>query len=885
MNEGIRLSAPAHWYARGIPSVAPRVLTAVLACSLLLSSAAVAEGQRQDETRDAQQILQQKTFVTPPELVAEAVLAPRYLNVTLSTVSPDKNWFVQEISDGPITMDVFSKPFDELGGQFIDFRANRSRTLTIRNNAGLETISASDGSKVRIEVPDEARVSNATWSPDGSRLAFYVHLDDATHIYVADPATGRSRQITRRPVLATLVTTFEWTSNGEGIATVLLPGNRPQRPVASTIPTGPQVKITEDGENLLRTYASLMATPHDEALLEWHATGQLAVIDVGSRSVEEIGRPTMIRSFDFSPDGQYARVTRVQQPFSYIVPVNNFTRVEEVWDLEGTALAQLDETPMNMGIQDPNRPQGPGQFGEEQEGRREIAWRSDGQGLTFMEREPAPEGKEDAGAVRRRGRRGAEAPRPDRVMQWTPPFGDGDLSAVYESDSPMTSHRYSPDMSTLFINERQDGAVREYAVFLDDPQTVHTLADYDTEDFYANPGNLVMRGGGVPAANRRRFRPGESSGGGGTVQVSSDGEHVFFYGTQHDEDPLSVAPVSFMDRVSIRTGEHNRIFESENDGLSESVVSILDVDARRFVVSRESPESVAQSYLWEDGDVRQLTQNIDYTPDLTTAPRQRFTVERPDGFEFRVNVTLPPGYRAGTRLPAMFWFYPREYEDQESYDEGARTYDKNAFPNFGTRSMEYLVRLGYAVVEPDAPIVGKAGQMNNNYEHDLRNNLAAVIDELDRREIIDRQRLGIGGHSYGAFSTANAMVHTPFFKAGIAGDGNYNRTLTPLTFQSERRLLWDAKDVYLGMSPFLQANNLTGALLMYHGLHDQNVGTSPIHSPRLFHALNGLGKDAAMYLYPFEDHGPATKETLLDLWGRWAAWLDVYLRDPELVFE
>ena len=149
----------------------------------------------------------------------------------------------------------------------------------------------------------------------------------------------------------------------------------------------------------------------------------------------------------------------------------------------------------------------------------------------------------------------------------------------------------------------------------------------------------------------------------------------------------------------------------------------------------------------------------------------------------------------GTRLPAMFWFYPREYEDQESYDESGRTYNRNEFPNFGTRSMQYLVQLGYAVVEPDAPIVGKSGQMNNNYEHDLRNNLAAVIDELDRRQLVDRQKLGIGGHSYGAFSTANAMVHTPFFKAGIAGDGNYNRTLTPLNFQSERRDIWQAREV------------------------------------------------------------------------------------------
>jgi len=261
--------------------------------------------------------------------------------------------------------------------------------------------------------------------------------------------------------------------------------------------------------------------------------------------------------------------------------------------------------------------------------------------------------------------------------------------------------------------------------------------------------------------------------------------------------------------------------------------------------------------------------------------KQQFMVERPDGFKFKVKVTLPPDYKAGTRLPAIFWFYPAEFATQDDYDRPDRTFNKNTFPNFGTRSMHFFVRLGYAVIEPDAPIVGPAGKMNDNYEHDLRNNLAAVIDELDRRQIADRNKLAIGGHSYGAFSTVNAMVHTPFFKAGIAGDGAYNRTLTPLGFQSERRDLWEAKDVYLSMSPFLHANNLTGALLMYHGLGDQNVGTDPTNSMRLFHALNGLGKTTALYLYPLEDHGPATRETLLDLWARWAAWLDKYVKNPE----
>ena len=880
-------------FTRPIPLL--RRLSPLLACSLLLALPSPSQGQDQNGAWDARQVLEQKEFVSPPDAVSEAVLAPRYLNVTLSAISPDKKWFLHEVGDGPVTMDVFSKPFHELGGQFIDYQANRSRRLTTRNNAGIEVISAADGSKVEVDVPSDARVSNVSWSPDGSRLAFFAHFADGTHIYVADPATGRSQRITRRHVLATLVTSYEWTAAGEEIATVLIPEDRPPMPVEPVAPTGPQVKMTEAGENRLRTYASLMATPHDEALLAWHATGQLALLDVNSRDAELVGEPALVWGFDFSSDGRYARVTRVEHPFSYIVPVNNFARVEEIWDAEGNVLASLKKTPMNTGIPDPNLPQGVAQRPgpENQQGRRQITWRVDGRGLTFLEQEPRDNDVEAESTSE------GEAPdrRKDRVMQWLPPFDSSGLSVVYESDNRMSAHRYSADMAILFVTERRrndrrrNGAggsaaesgetVHEYAVFLDDPQSqTHTLAQYDSEDFYSNPGGLIMEGGALPAPVNR-FRRGEIDAGDRSVQLSADGEHVFFYGTQYDEDPLAEAPKAFLDRIAIRTGEKERIFEANNEDASEHLTSILDIDSGRFIVSRESPTETPQSYLVHGPSRMQITNNVDYTPDLTAAPRQRFTVERPDGFRFLVNVTLPTGYRQGTRLPAMFWFYPREYEDQETYDEGARTYDKNAFPNFGARSIEYLIRLGYAVVEPDAPIVGKPGQMNNNYEHDLRNNLAAVIDELDRREIIDRSRLGLGGHSYGAFSTVNAMVHTPFFKAGIAGDGNYNRTFTPLSFQSERRFLWDAKDVYLGMSPFLYANNLTGALLMYHGLHDQNVGTDPDHSPRLFHALNGLGKEAAMYLYPFEDHGPATKETLLDLWGRWAAWLDVHLKSTD----
>jgi dipeptidyl aminopeptidase/acylaminoacyl peptidase len=458
----------------------------------------------------------------------------------------------------------------------------------------------------------------------------------------------------------------------------------------------------------------------------------------------------------------------------------------------------------------------------------------------------------------------------DRVIRWVPPFDSASTEVIYETTTRMNSVDFSPDMSILFGTERNNRTTHTYAVFLDTPDEKHTITRWDSDDFYENPGSLVSTGSLSGAR-------GVSAG---TVRVSDDGEHVFLRGTRYNEDPEEVGPFVFIDKVNIRTGDKTRIYEGDNDGVYETPSLALDLEGGRFLVTRESPTQIEQTFIRDGETLTQITNNVDYTPDLTRAQRFRFRVTRPDGFSFPVSVTLPETFRQGNPLPAMFWFYPREYTDQESYDERFRNYNKNTFPGYGTRSMTYLVRLGYAVVEPESPIVGDEGMMNDNYVHDLRTDLSVVIDSIVARGWVDRGRIGIGGHSYGAFSTANAMVHTPFFKAGIAGDGNYNRTLTPLSFQSERRVLWDAPHVYLGMSPFLYADDLTGALLMYHGLHDQNVGTFPIHSPRMFEALNGLDKDVAMYLYPHEDHGPAALETNLDLWARWTAWLDKWVKNP-----
>ncbi len=870
----------------------------------------------------ADKILQQETYVTPPPELVPAVTAPRQQNIALNNLSPDKKWFLNQVGDGPVPMAAFSKPFHELGGSFVDFKANRVRTLTISNGVGLQIVSATDGTKKALATPPSARVSNATWSPDGSAVAYFVHTDDATYIWITDLATNKPRQITPRPVLATLVTSFDFTRDGKQIATVLVPDNRPAMPVAPVAPAGPQVKVHDAKErNRLRTFPSLMSTPYELQLLEWHSTGQLALIDTQAPARDakarpakgapvagfrKIGQPAMIRALDVSLNGKYVRVTRMTKPFSYIVPVSNFGTIDEIWDVDSKVLARVSDRPLDLGTRDTTAPDPsePPAFNANQQGKREVAWRDDGQGLTYLEQDPVP--PEGAGTTGGRGARaggrgaarggdqasdqgrGQGPQRKDRLYQWLPPFEEKGAKVLYENNTRMNGLRYSPDMQLIFFRETSGtGATSntvEVAVNLAEPSQRYTLARFRTDDPAANPGTLVgvHRGGG----GQRGAGFGQRGAGGasGSVLLSPDKTSVYYQGTANDKNPEEVGPKTFVDRVAIKNGERKRLFESDNKDVYESVTTVIDPEAGRFVIERQSPAEMPQFFLLDGATRKQLTDNKDLFPDLTSAPKQRVMVERADGIKFPVYVMLPPGYQKGTRLPAIFWFYPREYTDQEAIDRPDRAFNKNAFQNFGARSMQFFVRLGYAVVvdTPGAiPIVGPNGQQNNNYVNDLRNSLSAVIDELDRRALIDRTRLAIGGHSYGAFTTVNAMVHTPFFKAGIAGDGSYNRTLTPLGFQSERRDLWEAPNVYLGMSPFLYANNLTGALLMYHGLGDQNVGTDPTNSMRLFHALNGLGKTTALYLYPLEDHGPASRETLLDLWARWAAWLDKYVKNPQ----
>ncbi len=579
--------------------LAPALVLALSQLSLM------AQGPAQNGSW-ADEIIKKESYATPPPELADAVLAPRHLNVSLASISPDKAWFVDEIGDGPVLMKTFAKPFHELGGVFIDHKANRSRALTIRNNVGIQLISATDGSKRTIQVPAGARVSNAIWSPDAKSIAFFVHGEDATHIYLADVATGKSRLLTKTPVLATMVSSFEFTDGGKQIAAVVVPDGRAAMPQPPSAPTGPTVKLADNDKNRLRTFPSLMSTAYEKDLLKWHATGQVALIDVQKGTIRKFGQPNMIRSVDFAPDGKYARVTRMVEPFSYDVPVSNFGSIEEIWDETGKVLAKLTDRPLNLGVQDdtqappdPAAAPGGGRGGaQNQNGKRELAWRTDGQGLTYIEQEPAPPAGERgarggadaadaadqpaAGAGRGRGAGQTAANRKDRLYQWLAPFDEASKKMLYENSTRMTGHRFSPDMKVLFFNERVGQNTVDNAVYFAEPAKKYTLARYRADDIYTNPGSIVgLRGGGGGGRGGGGGGRGGGGGGGGAVLLSRDSEHVFYQGTSYAKNPNDAGPKTFIDKMAIKTGTKTRIYESDNNNVYERVSTILDPDAAR----------------------------------------------------------------------------------------------------------------------------------------------------------------------------------------------------------------------------------------------------------------------------------------------------------------
>ncbi|MEZ0325248.1 MAG: prolyl oligopeptidase family serine peptidase [Fimbriimonas sp.] len=790
----------------------------------------------------AQDPVSTESYLRPPRMIEEAVMAPWQKNRSITYLSPDRTRYLL-LPRAPLAdISQMAKRYLNLGGIQIDPVASRQRTLTTRSSDGIIVVDLRTKAETPVALPTGLRVTDAVWSPDSKHIAFFAHYPDRTEVFVADPSNGKSRSISRSPALPTLSSTIEWVEDGRSIMTVLAPDGRKPAPNPKDVADSPRVQVSDDKPTRIRTYAGLMETPFEQDLLVHFGTGQLAKIDVQSGRVTPFRKPALIEAFDPQPDGKFCRVTLMEKPFSYLYPASMFPEREVVWDESGQEKLQirkraLPEPPTATPAPAPGGRAG-GQAAATNE-KRSYAWHPSGLGLVYMKAD------------------GAGANLKDRVVLWKAPFGENDTEVLYESGTRIGSVRFGPDGKTLFITQTVEGKNRLSVVKPGGtPITLlETKADDDPIDLLTTVGPKT----------------------GTVVRLSTDGTTAYLSGSKIAEDPMKQAPQPFIDKVDLATGKREQIWQSNVDVYETA--SGLDDDLKELLVVRQSFSMVPQTYLVTRGaGETALTDNKDYVPDLTQARREYFTVTRNDGFKFRVKVTLPSWHVPYAKSPAFFWFYPGEFSTQAEYDRSLRRTNINTFNQVGGSNKAIMLRAGYVLVEPDCPIVGPATRMNDAYVPQLRNNLAAVIDELDRRGYVDRTRLAIGGHSYGAFSTANAMVHTPFFKAGIAGDGNYNRLLTPFGFQSDQRQIWEVRETYLSVSPILYADQMTGALLMYHGIDDQNMGTDPQNSELMFAALEALGKPAALYMYPYEDHGQIAKETVLDQWARWVAWLDKWVK-------
>jgi dipeptidyl aminopeptidase/acylaminoacyl peptidase len=376
-----------------------------------------------------------------------------------------------------------------------------------------------------------------------------------------------------------------------------------------------------------------------------------------------------------------------------------------------------------------------------------------------------------------------------------------------------------------------------------------------------------------------------AAGGRRYVLLAKDGKSIALSGTRaYGAKWATQAPRPWVDKLDIESKTRTRVMDSPAT-MYEEFVAPLDDDVSQFIVTRESNTTITDAWLRTAGstDAKKLTANLDVAPEVTGAQFKRLEVTRPrDGTKFWVEVTLPRDWKPGTKLPGVIWFYPREFSSAQDYERSRYVTNINKFPEVPSARPATATKLwvsqGYAFIEPDIPIFGDAGKMNDNYTRDLKENLDAVLDAVVEAGFVDRDKMGLGGHSYGAFSTVNALSLMPNFKAGIAGDGMYNRTLTPFGFQSEERHYWQARAMYRAISPFDEADKIAAPLLLVHGQADANSGTFPMQSERMFAALRALGGTARLVLLPHEGHRYAARESILQVLAEMQAWLDRYVK-------
>jgi dipeptidyl aminopeptidase/acylaminoacyl peptidase len=703
------------------------------------------------------------------------------------------------------------------------------------------------GAAREVALPEGTRFLAPSWSPDGSRLAFLVGAADRLELWVAEAASGSARRLAAGPVNAAFGTGYEWLPDSSGLLVRLVPAARGAAPEANPVPQAPLVQENAGRTAPVRTYQDLLRSPADEALFEHYFTSQPTIVPIDGGPVRPIGAAGLYWGASISPDGQHLLLTRAKRPFSYVVPAALFPTEIVVTDLAGRVLHRLADLPLRDDV--------PSQFDAVAPGPRSAHWRADRLAtLIWVE-------AQDGGDARR------EAAVRDRVFMLDAPFSGAPLRLADLKD------RYSgilwgrDDYAMLFSQWWNTRRETRYAVDPSRPGETRLLLERNFQDRYNDPGEPVMR----PNAQGRQV-----------MHFTGDGRGVFMTAPGASRE----GEFPFLARMDRATGQTQRLWQAKAPHY-ETVVALLDDTGRRFLTRRESRIQPPNLFLRSLGTRRpvQLTDFPDPAPQLAGVTQQLVAYKRADGVELSGTLYLPAGYNKAKDgpLPLVMWAYPTEFTDPAVAGQVVDT--QNRFTRPAGISHLFLLTQGYAILDdPKMPIVGVNGaEANDTYVEQLVASAQAAADAVVALGFADRSRIAVGGHSYGAFMTANLLAHSDIFRAGIARSGAYNRTLTPFGFQAEQRTYWEAVDTYTQMSPFTHANKIKEPILLIHGAADDNSGTFPVQSERFYAALKGHGANVRYVVLPLEAHGYRGRESVGHTLWEMTRWLDMYVKKAPTV--
>lgn len=780
------------------------------------------------------------TYQKPSKSIMDLVDYERAPSVSMDT---KKEYMLLMYRNTYKTLDDLNQDELRLGGLRINPVTNISSTMTYSNNIKLRKIK--DKAETQVSgLPENAKISNISWSPDEKKIAFSNTSDTGVALWVVDVASAKAMKLTEDNVNANLGNPFSWYNDNENILVKMLLENRPALlDGKKNLPTGPIVSNATGSISQNRTYQDLLKNKTDEANFENVLTAELYKVNLN-------GSKTLFKGADlyagenFSPDGKYLMISTILKPFSYIVPLNRFPSKTVIYDLNGEEVKVVNEVPLNEIM-----PKG---FMATRTGKRNMNWRNDEAAtLYFVEAldEGNPENKVDFRDV---------------VMQWKAPF-DQQPTAILKTKQRYGGIIWGNATTAVAFDQWYD--TRNTKTYLFNPSDAalepKVISDRNSQDIYADPGN---------------FETVKNNYGKNVLAIENN--NLFLLGDGFTKE----GQFPFIDEFNIKSLQTKRLYTSTYKDKKEDLLSIEDFKKGEVLVKIQSKNEYPNYYF------RNINKKDALTPITTFAnpfesiknvSKELIQYKRKDGVSLSGTLYLPAGYdkKKKEKLPLLIWAYPTEYKDKNSAGQTDQNPNEFTFPYYG--SFVYWVTKGYVVLDDAAfPIIGEGTtEPNDTFIEQLVANAEAAINAVDALGYINKKKVAVGGHSYGAFMTANLLTHSDLFACGIARSGAYNRTLTPFGFQSEQRNYWEAPEIYNTMSPFMNAKQMKTPLLLVHGEADNNPGTFTLQTERYFQALKGLGAPARMVILPKESHGYAAKENILHLLWEQDQFLEKYLKN------